>query len=235
MPDTTSATGTTAEIQRAGSPTTSDSVVPAVLLASRGRWRELLAAVEAAGAASGEYLRQADESGYTALHRLVQAGSIEQFREKYPWESVAAKGLTADAAARCARAQGVRLRGSGGGAAGGGCGAGGGGAADQGRVDSPAQRSGAGERRDLQAMEEGGGEGAPRYAGVRGNEPEVCTETGQITTRYRTGRKCFHGAAGAAAAFSGRDSAVRRMPGGTGPAAAGGGQHGVAADSGAGM
>ena len=134
---------------------------------------------------------------------------------------MAAKGLTADAAARCARAQGVRLRGSGGGAAGGGCGAGGGGAADQGRVDGPAQRSGAGERRDLQAMEEGGG-GAPRKEGVRGSEPEICREMGQKTPRYETGRKDSHSATGAVAALSGRDSAVRRMPGGGGPAAGGG-------------
>ena len=49
------------------------------LLASKGRWQELLNAVEAAGDGAGEYVRQADQSGYTALHRSVQRirGQVE--------------------------------------------------------------------------------------------------------------------------------------------------------------
>ncbi len=42
------------------------------LLASKGRWRELLEAVDAAGDGAGEYVRQADKNGYTALHRSVR-------------------------------------------------------------------------------------------------------------------------------------------------------------------
>ncbi len=44
----------------------------ACLLASKGRWRELLDAMDAAGDGAGEYVRQADHSGYTALHRSVR-------------------------------------------------------------------------------------------------------------------------------------------------------------------
>ncbi len=47
------------------------------LLASKWRWQELLDAVDAAGDGAGEYVRQADNGGYTALHRSVRLEEAE--------------------------------------------------------------------------------------------------------------------------------------------------------------
>ena len=41
------------------------------LLASRANWRELVEAIESFGCDASKDLQQADESGYTALHRFV--------------------------------------------------------------------------------------------------------------------------------------------------------------------
>ncbi len=77
--ESTTATATVGAAPRNNSQPAAGAVgarVEAWLLASKWRWQELLDAVDAAGDGAGEYLRQADQGGYTALHRSISWGVI---------------------------------------------------------------------------------------------------------------------------------------------------------------